>query len=99
MWPLKSESRKSCTKAIIIFIWIFSVIFATPLAIAHKAVEVSDNGLKQCRPDNMDPSTLLWYRNIICLVQYFIPCTLIGGIYIRIATALWSSNEAVDDQT
>ena len=98
MWPLKSESSKSCSKIIIIFIWIVSVIFATPLAIAHKAVEVSDNGLKQCRPDNMDPSTLLWYRNLICLVQYFIPCTLIGGIYIRIATALWSNNEALEGQ-
>ena len=98
MWPMKSEPSKSYIKIIIILTWIVSVIFATPLAIAHKAVEVNDDGLKQCRPDNMDPSTLLWYRNLICLVQYFIPCTLIGGIYVRIAIALWKSDDKMNGQ-
>ena len=26
---------------------------------------------------------LLWYRNLMCMIQYFIPCILIGGAYTR----------------
>jgi len=32
-----------------------------------------------------------WYKNSLCLLQYFIPLVIISGAYIRMAVALWSS--------
>jgi len=40
---------------------------------------------------NINPQQLVWYRNFLCLVQYFIPCLLIGGAYTRMAITLWST--------
>jgi len=46
--------------------------------------------LVQCLPVGISIQQFLWYKNFLCLVQYFIPCILISGAYIRMAVTLWS---------
>jgi len=50
----------------------------------------------QCLPYPEVPSVTTvtffkWYKNSLCLLQYFIPLVIISGAYIRMAVALWSS--------
>jgi len=54
--------------------------------------------LYQClpypQPTNATQTTVKffqWYKNCLCLLQYFIPLVIISGAYIRMAVALWSS--------
>jgi len=90
MFPLKSHASKSRTKVIILIIWIVSAILAVPMAIAFRAQFVAPD-LLQCIPVNIEIEYFMWYKNFLCLVQYFIPLILISGAYIRMAVALWSS--------
>ena len=39
--------------------------------------------LLQCIPINIEIEYFMWYKNFLCLVQYFIPLILISGAYIR----------------
>ena len=39
--------------------------------------------LLQCIPTNIELKYFMWYKNFLCLVQYFIPLILISGAYIR----------------
>jgi len=90
MFPLKSHASKSRTKVVIVIIWIISAVLAVPMAIAFRAEMVAPD-LLQCIPVNIDIEYFMWYKNFLCLVQYFIPLILISGAYIRMAVALWSS--------
>merc|ERR1711874_515117 len=90
MYPLKSHASKSRTKVIILIIWIVSTILAVPMAIAFRAQMVATD-LLQCVPFNIEIEYFIWYKNFLCLVQYFIPLILISGAYIRMACALWSA--------
>eukprot|EP00090_Calanus_glacialis_P004086 TRINITY_DN13026_c0_g1_i2.p1 TRINITY_DN13026_c0_g1~~TRINITY_DN13026_c0_g1_i2.p1 ORF type:complete len:331 (-),score=67.07 TRINITY_DN13026_c0_g1_i2:210-1202(-) len=90
MFPLKSHASKSRTKVVILIIWIVSALLAVPMAIAFRAEEVAFD-LVQCIPVNIEIEYFMWYKNFLCLVQYFIPLILISGAYIRMAVALWSS--------
>jgi len=90
MFPLKSHASKSRTKVIILIIWIVSAILAVPMAIAFRANMVQPD-LLQCIPTNIELKYFMWYKNFLCLVQYFIPLILISGAYIRMAVALWSA--------
>lgn len=89
MFPLKSHTSKYWTKVIIIIIWIVSALLAVPMAIAFRAVEIEQDWI-QCIPINIDMRYFMWYKNLLCLVQYFIPCILIGGAYTIMAITLWS---------
>lgn len=90
MFPLKSHASKSRTKVIILIIWIVSAILAVPMALAFRVNMVGPD-LLQCIPTNIDITLFMWYKNFLCLVQYFIPLILISGAYIRMAVALWSA--------
>ena len=39
--------------------------------------------LVQCLPFNINNTVFIWYMNLLCLVQYFIPVVLISFAYIR----------------
>ena len=86
MFPLRPHISKSTTKVIIVIIWIISLLLAIPMALAYTIVnhETMDD-IPQCLPVNIPWVFFLWYKNFLCLVQYFIPCILISGAYIRSA--------------
>jgi len=91
MFPLKSHTSKSRTKVVIVIIWILSCILAVPMAIAFRSMKIENPPTYQCLPANIPLNFFLWYRNFLCLVQYFIPCILIGGAYTMMAITLWST--------
>ena len=84
MFPLRPHISKSTTKVIIVIIWIISLLLAIPMALAYTIVNHTDD-IPQCLPVNISWVFFLWYKNFLCLVQYFIPCILISGAYIRSA--------------
>merc|ERR1719431_692708 len=96
MFPLKSQSSKSKTKGVICIIWVISTFLAVPMAIAFRTQDVmemeeNEPELIQCIPVNISIPIFMWYKNFLCLVQYFIPLILISGAYIRMAITLWST--------
>jgi leucokinin receptor len=54
-------------------------------------MEENEPELIQCIPVNISIPIFMWYKNFLCLVQYFIPLILISGAYIRMAITLWST--------
>jgi len=90
MFPLKSHASKARTKVVIVIIWLLSVVLAVPMVFAFRTEMVAPD-LLQCLPSNIDKYYLMWYKNFLCLVQYFVPLILISGAYIRMAITLWST--------
>jgi len=89
IYPLKSHTSKYRTKVTIIIVWIVSTGLAVPMAFAFRAAEIEKDWI-QCVPINIDFTVFMWYKNFLCLVQYFIPCILISGAYTSMAITLWS---------
>ncbi|XP_023342701.1 tachykinin-like peptides receptor 99D [Eurytemora carolleeae] len=90
IYPLKSHASKFKTKGIILGIWVVSTILAIPMAVGYRVEYMRDN-LVQCLPFNINNTVFIWYMNLLCLVQYFIPVVLISFAYIRMAVVLWGS--------
>lgn len=90
IYPLRSHASKFRTKGIIVGIWIGSTLLAIPMAVAFRVQYVRAD-LEQCLPFNIDMGLFMWYMNLLCLVQYFIPLILISCAYIRMAVVLWGS--------
>jgi len=97
MHPLKNHASKSRTKGVIVVIWVVTMFLADAMADAFRTVDINapyTPELLQCLPVHTKIYQLevfMWYKNALCLVQYFIPLTIISGAYIRMAVCLWSA--------
>ncbi|XP_059225305.1 RYamide receptor [Stomoxys calcitrans] len=100
--PLRARPTKFASKFIIASIWLASVTFATPCAIAFR-VELLHERRKDdndtiynvttpfCNNVNLSDSQLQTYRYSLVFVQYLVPFCVISFVYIQMAVRLWGT--------
>ncbi|XP_058986386.1 prolactin-releasing peptide receptor-like [Musca domestica] len=101
--PLRARPTKFASKFIIATIWLASVTFATPCAIAFR-VELQHERRKDtinntiynvttpfCNNVNLSDSQLQTYRYSLVFVQYLVPFCVISFVYIQMAIRLWGT--------
>ncbi|XP_044727495.1 RYamide receptor-like [Chrysoperla carnea] len=96
--PFKQKPSKQLAKLIILSIWIVSLILATPFAYALRVTisKYKDGNnivaVPFCNNVNLNEDEMKLYRNILVVLQYVIPFSIISFAYIRIAIFLWGSH-------
>ncbi|XP_055323157.1 tachykinin-like peptides receptor 99D [Sitodiplosis mosellana] len=100
--PLRARPPRYISKIIIAFIWVISLAFSIPMAIALRVVKensyqvLPDKTIEKieypfCNTGNMDAEKFQQYRYYLVFVQYFIPFGVISFVYIQMAIRLWGS--------
>ncbi|XP_075163166.1 leucokinin receptor [Haematobia irritans] len=100
--PLRARPTKFVSKFIIATIWLASVTFATPCAIAFRVELIherrkDDNDtiynvtIPFCSNVNLSESQLQTYRYSLVFVQYLVPFCVISFVYIQMAVRLWGT--------
>lgn len=99
--PLRARPTKFVSKAIICSIWIASIAFAVPMAIALRVVNLTEEIRKDnvtsnfsrpfCENINLSKEQIQSYRYYLVIVQYVIPFCIISFVYIQMSVRLWGS--------
>ncbi|XP_037933760.1 neuromedin-K receptor-like [Teleopsis dalmanni] len=97
----RARPTKFVSKLIIVTIWIVSITFAIPCAIAFR-VELVHERIREdgviynmtrpfCLNKNLSEEQLQTYRYSLVFVQYLVPFCVISFVYIQMAVKLWGT--------
>ncbi|UJR08212.1 hypothetical protein I4U23_012485 [Adineta vaga] len=97
IYPLKQKlTRKQC-RIVIIFLWVFSILFSSPIFfemhISHMCFHRDDNPLQEytqtvCQTNGLYPSIQAFYNIATLTVIYLIPLFILSILYIRLGCQL-----------
>lgn len=99
--PLRARPTKFVSKGIILAIWLASISFAIPMAIALRVQTITEEIRRDnvtanftrpfCEYSNLTKNEIQAYRYYLVVVQYIIPFCIISFVYIQMSLRLWGS--------
>ncbi|CAF1183048.1 unnamed protein product [Adineta steineri] len=100
IYPLKPKLRRRDCRLLIIILWIFSILFSSPIFfemhISHICFHRDLNDLKEytqtvCQTNGLYPSIQTIYNIATLTIIYFIPLSVLSMVYIRLG---WQLNKS-----
>ncbi|CAH0728750.1 unnamed protein product, partial [Brenthis ino] len=97
--PLSAHTSKRVAKVIIVFIWVFALSLAAPMAMSWEVIMVDEQDPVSrvfyekpfCAPTEFGSHSLAIYRLLLYIFQYIIPLCVITFAYAHMAMKLWGA--------